>query len=129
MDNSTHEIRMANWKRIITQCQARPQEVTARQWLADNGIDEKQYYYWQRQVRHEAYQQLKEKELPAATPKAEVGATFAEINLPVTKPACDEINGFHADVVIHTDHMTIALSNHVSDSLLSRILEAAGHGY
>ena len=53
MDKTTHEIRIANWRPIIEQCQARPEGQSAKQWLADNGISEKTYYYWQRKVRQE----------------------------------------------------------------------------
>lgn len=34
MDQTTHEIRLANWTTIIVQCQSRPTEQTAKQWLA-----------------------------------------------------------------------------------------------
>ena len=51
MDHSTFEVRLASWMEIISQCQARPDGMTARQWLADNNISEKSYYYWLRRVR------------------------------------------------------------------------------
>lgn len=57
MDKTTHEVRIANWRSIIKQCQARPEGQSAKQWLADNGINEKSYYYWQRKVRKETYAQ------------------------------------------------------------------------
>lgn len=44
MDQSTHDVRWANWLGIITECQQRPAGVSAKQWLADNGIQEKTYY-------------------------------------------------------------------------------------
>ena len=55
MDQSTHEIRLANWIQIINNCQSRPKEQTTKQWLAENQISEKQYYYWLRKVRKQAY--------------------------------------------------------------------------
>ena len=54
MDQTTHEIRLANWTAIIEQCQARPTDQTAKQWLAENNISEKQYYYWLRKLRKAA---------------------------------------------------------------------------
>ena len=33
MDQSTHEVRLANWKVVIEQCQIRPKRQTAKQWL------------------------------------------------------------------------------------------------
>lgn len=54
MDQSTHEVRRNNWMNIINQCQNRPANMTAKQWLADNGISDKSYYYWLRKIRLEA---------------------------------------------------------------------------
>ena len=51
MDKITHEIRLSNWKAVIEQCSLRPEGQTVKQWLADNGINEKTYYYWQRRIR------------------------------------------------------------------------------
>ena len=58
MDACTHEVRLNQWKLIIEQCQSRPDRQTTRQWLAENGIQEKTYYYWLRRVRKEGYSQL-----------------------------------------------------------------------
>ena len=44
MDQCTHEVRLQYWKNIISQCQARPEGQSAKQWLADNGICEQTYY-------------------------------------------------------------------------------------
>lgn len=55
MDKSTHEVRMEQWRAIALQCQARPERQTAASWLAENGVNAKQYYYWLRQIRREAY--------------------------------------------------------------------------
>ncbi len=41
MDNTTHEMRLAGWKKIIDNCQARPEGQTVKQWLAEQGIQEK----------------------------------------------------------------------------------------
>ena len=51
MDQTTHEFRLANWKAIIEQCQVRPKDQTAKDWMAENDISDKQYYYWLRRVR------------------------------------------------------------------------------
>ena len=45
MDQTTREIRLTNWTAIIEQCQARPTDQTAKQWLVENNIPEKQYNY------------------------------------------------------------------------------------
>ena len=58
MDQSTTNIRLASWKTTIESCQARPEGMSVRQWLAENQIPEKQYYYWQRKVRRLAYDEI-----------------------------------------------------------------------
>lgn len=58
MDQLTHNVRRANWLNIINQCQEQPANITVRQWLKDNGIKEKSYYYWLRKFRKESYKQM-----------------------------------------------------------------------
>ena len=58
MDACTHEVRLNQWKLIIEQCQSRPDGQTARQWMAENGVQEKTYYYWLRRVRKEGKRQM-----------------------------------------------------------------------
>ena len=80
MDACTHEVRLNQWKLIIEQCQSRPDGQTARPWMAENGVQEKTYYYRLRRVRKEVYSQL-------------------------------------------SDGSTVAVSNEVSDRLLTRLLQ------
>ena len=65
MDQSTHDVRMTNWLNIISQCQNRPTGISAKQWLAENDVNEKSYYYWLRKIRREAYEHRAE--LPDVT--------------------------------------------------------------
>lgn len=80
MDKTTHEIRISNWRSIIEQCQTRPAGQSAKQWLADNGVSEKTYYYWQRKVRQETYALMKQDAVPPAMPVSDTrSVAFAEI--------------------------------------------------
>ena len=65
MDQSTHDVSMTNWLNIISQCQNRPTGISAKQWLAENDVNEKSYYYWLRKIRREAYEHRAE--LPDVT--------------------------------------------------------------
>ena len=58
MDQITHNVRCTQWLEIVTQCQNRSEETTVKQWLSDNGIKEKAYYYWLRKFRKQAYAQM-----------------------------------------------------------------------
>ena len=59
MDQLTHTVRRSNWINIIRQCQDRPAGTTAKQWLVENDISEKSYYYWLRKIRREVCEQGK----------------------------------------------------------------------
>lgn len=124
MDKITHEVRLANWKTIVDECNNRPEGVSVKQWLAENNINEKTYYYWLRRVRREVYSQMQQA-LPIA-PKTEAPTvTFAEI--PIPDASKTEEVPFKADVVIRTGSFVIGIANSVSESLLSKILGGIGH--
>ena len=126
MDSSTHEVRLSYWKDIIEQCHARPDGMTAKMWLENNDISVKSYYYWQRKLRNNAYDQMKGSDVPAVQKSSQVA--FAEI--PVTlSNSNDEISSsiIQPVAVIKTPAATIALSNEISDRILSRILQEVSH--
>jgi len=126
MDQSTHEVRRTNWLNIVNQCQNRPSDMSAKQWLAENDIKEKAYYYWLRKFRKEAYDQM---QLPAVTTKAEVA--FAEVAMPLPaadlEPASEKKTDGTPVAVIKCNGLTIELSNNISDALFSRLLKEAPH--
>lgn len=121
MDQSTHDVRRANWFNIITECQQRPADVSAKQWLADNGIKEKAYYYWLRKFRREASEQMK---LPAVTAPAQV--SFAEISIPVSAPVKAARNS-NPVAIIHVGGITLEVSNDISETLLRALLQEVTH--
>ena len=121
MDNTTHEMRLAGWKQIIENCQARPDGQTVKQWLAEQGIQEKNYYYWLRKVRKTTYELMTKEQAPVSSP---LGLSFAEIPMRRTvTPAGPS----QPDVVIQKGRLRIELNNSVSDELLVRILETISH--
>lgn len=81
MDQSTHDVRRANWLNIVNQCKERPSDVSAKQWLTDNGIKEKAYYYWLHKFRKEAYDQM---QVSAVATPAEI--SFSEVPIPMDNP-------------------------------------------
>lgn len=48
MGNTTHQVRLAQWTQIVQECNRSLEGMTAKQWLKDNSISEKAYYYWKR---------------------------------------------------------------------------------
>ena len=132
MDRSTHEVRLSHWKTVIEQCQARPEGMTARQWLQDNGIPNKQYYYWLRRVRRDLYQQA----IPTAmttvpmTPPAQNESeeiTFAEIPASSLMKESEGAAAFKPDIIIRTDSAVVAVSNSASKALLRTVMKAVHH--
>jgi putative transposase len=126
MDKTTHEVRRSHWKNIIVQCQNRPEGISVKQWLSDNSISEKSYYYWLRQIRIEAYKQVKvTPELPLVQNPRQVD--FAEIPISKTNTFNEPSSMIHPAAIIKTSTATIALSNEISDRLLSMILREVSH--
>lgn len=125
MDQITHEVRLANWKKVIEECQARPEGQTAKQWLTEHGISDKSYYYWQRKVRLQAYAEGKKPNVLSAA-QENTSVAFAEIPFTVEADTL-RTEHFEPAAVIHSGGMVIALSNTVSDGLLTRLLQEARH--
>ncbi len=125
MDKITHEIRLSNWKEVIEQCSLRPAGQTVKQWLADNGINEKTYYYWQRRIRKEVFGQIN---LPQPVKSQEpASVSFAEIPVISDQRESALKTSFHADAVIQTGNITIGLSNSISDHLFDKIMGGLDH--
>ncbi len=102
--------------------------MNAKQWMAENQVDANAYYDWQRKFRREAYEQMKSSPvLPTVQDNYEI--SFSEVRLPeASKLVSDTIpENIRPTAVIKTSKMTIALSNDISESLLSRILREVSH--
>lgn len=128
MDQTTHAIRNANWLDIIQQCQQRPANITIKQWCRDNGVHEKSYYYWQRKLRKEAAKQMS---VPAAVPM-QASVTFAEVPFTYVassseKSEAGSMLAVQPTAVFQYRHLTIAVTNDISELLLSRIIQEVSH--
>ena len=131
MDQITHDVRSSQWLEIITQCQNRPAGTTAKQWMADNGISEKSYYYWLRKFRKQAYSQMTETSTAVSVGNE---ISFAEVSIKPKQSAnvttFESENSFEAIrpvAVIKNTDISIALTNEISEELLSRILQEVAH--
>ena len=63
MDKITHQVRAEHWTKIMNECINRGMSKTA--WCRANGISEKQFFYWQRILRREAFENSRNSSLPA----------------------------------------------------------------
>ena len=121
MDKITHEVRCKQWTSIINECLASGMTKTA--WCRANGISDKQFFYWQRILRKEAYIEMasSSKDLPSVpgpdTTLAEIQKpSFVEVKPPIGEPSQRR---FHPDLVVRSGNLTIEISNTVSSELLS----------
>jgi putative transposase len=102
--------------------------MSAKQWMNENQVSEKSYYYWQRKLRTEAFEQMNHSPmLPVTQGTSDV--SFAEIRMPEPKKSISDIitESIRPTAAIKTATMTIALSNDIADDLLSRILSEVSH--
>ena len=87
-----------------------------------NGISEKQFFYWQRILRREAYGASQDPSLPAVTEAGQLSpvqqsVSFAEIKLPAVSPDASPV--FHPDLVIRKGKLVLEIAHSASAELLS----------
>lgn len=130
MDQCTHEVRLQYWKNIISQCQARPEGQSAKQWLADNGICEQTYYLWQRKIRRSAYELMQTTHSDLVEPKEQSKISFAEIPIPhlhSTMEAASVEACIRPVAVIRTGSCSIAIAADIPETILAQILKEVSH--
>ena len=124
MDKITHQVRAEHWAKIMNECINSGMSKTA--WCRANGISEKQFFYWQRILRREAFENSQNSSLPAIigsdqemVPTTQGTVSFTEIKIPSSSQSTASV--FHPDLVIRKGDIIMEISNSASDALLSRI--------
>ena len=122
MDKITHQVHAEHWTKILNECMNSGMSKTA--WCRANGISEKQFFYWQRILRREAYEASQNPPLPVVAETESVSATqrtvsFAEIKLPAALPDISSV--FHPDLIIRKGNLVLEIPNSASAESLSRI--------
>ena len=131
MDTSTHQVRLERWKSVIEQCHARPIGQTQREWLREHQISEKRFYYWQRIIRKEAYDQMSQA-LPCPVAPQQTAVTFAEFTVPESLPKAG--TGFEqafqpvsVDAAVKTNRAAAVFSSSASPDLVRSVMEVMLH--
>lgn len=124
MDQITHEMRLKNWTHVVEECNNRQQGVTVKQWLHDNDINEKVYYYWLRRVRQAAYDQMKAEQTGELTVVPNNKVSYAEITL-TGNTNTRTLNT--AVAVISAGNISIDISEQASEEFLIRLMRAMKH--
>ena len=117
MDKITHQVRAEHWAKIMNECINSGMSKTA--WCRANGISEKQFFYWQRILRREAFENSRNASLPAAVgpdqelaPATQRTVSFTGIKLPSSLQ--NTVPVFHPDLVIRKGSLILEISNSAS---------------
>ena len=95
--------------------------VTVKQWLNDNGINERVYYYWLRRVRQAAYDQLKSENSASLVPSPGNSVSYAEITLTQSVPTKSLDNTV---AVLSAGNISIDISESASEEFLVKLMRA-----
>lgn len=114
-------LHIEHWTQIMNECLNSGMNKT--EWCRANGISDKQFFYWQRILRKEAFATSTSKDLSVITDPADETSpqkiSFAEISIPIKQESVR--NGFHPDIILRKGPVSVEISNSVSAELLSRI--------
>ena len=115
--DAKHESYLQLWRGRVMECRNSGKSVAV--WCADNGINIKTYYYWQKKVWDKATNTMihsNQEELSQTEP-----VQFAQINLGCMETSSD------ADIVIRKDSWTVEVRNTASPILLTTVIQAVIH--
>ena len=116
MDKITHEMRRANWTGLIQDCLS--SGLSKKEWCLQNHVNEKTFYYWQRRIRKDAYEnQVIEKPV-----NHEVG--FVEVP---SLPKVQESIASSVSAKILVNGCTIEIADSASNEFLNRLLGALSY--
>jgi len=121
MDQITHEMRLKNWEHVVEECNRRPEGVTVKQWLSENGINVKVYYYWLRRVRQAAYDQMKLEQSGELAVTSDRRVSYAEITLTGNTSSGPAM---HPVAVISSGNLSIDISENASEEFLMKLMRA-----
>jgi len=135
MDKATHKVRLSQWASLIQECNS--SGMTKRDWLIENNIDEKRFYYWQRKVRTavlDEAQPIPNPPLPAQAASAIVTPSiqalpqvpsnpFVELSIPAENPHSEA----NISATLRYGQFTLELNNSISNSLLEMIVQVISH--
>lgn len=118
LSTAKHESYINIWRERVMACRSSGKTIV--DWCAENGINLKTYYYWQKRVW--------DKEIMDLSPETKTkllesrSIQFAQVNLGSVDSSSD------ADIVIRKDAWTVEIRNSASPVLLSTVLEAVVRG-
>ena len=126
MDNTTSEIRYQHWVQIMQDWSNSGQ--TKHSYCQENGISEKQFYYYQHRIRNIIAKQAECRQLPGGN-FGLTTVTESENHPPIVKlriPEIDVTNGGMVNFIVNG--MSLSVPENIPATFLTKLLEAANHG-
>ena len=111
---ASHEARLSLWIERIRACKS--SGLSVKEWCKQNGLTDKNYYYWMRKIKREAFETLQEQASAEEIPFQEK-TVFSKISLPVSYT---ESNGTAA--VLHINGIRIEIQNGASTNTIHALL-------
>lgn len=127
MDSKTAEIRYGKWVQVIQDWSS--SGLSKRDYCQGNGIDEKQFYYYQRRIRSI----IAEQGLAATDENPETSLTAISSEKATNKPQIVRLKlptveqEISPAISFNVNGMDLAVPENVSTSFLTKLLEAASH--
>lgn len=111
---ASHEARLSLWLERIRACKS--SGLSVKEWCKQNGLTDKNYYYWMRKIKREAFETLQEQTSIREVPFQEK-TVFSKVSLPVSYT---ESTGTAA--VLHINGMRIEIQNGASANTIQVLL-------
>ena len=109
MKRIRHEMNLQKWTQIVEEC--RSSGKTAVKWCAENDINIKTYYYWQRRVLKAVCN-----ELAVVNNNVEKSPAFAEVMLPGTRRP-------EVAITLNLNNISVQIHNGADESVISQTLK------
>jgi len=125
MDRDAYEVRLNQWEKLIQEASTCGK--SKKQWCIDNGVSAKQFYYWQRKVRHRAIEKsclVPEKTLPGFATLELSAEELPHIqNATALAPDPRNVNTASAVVLCCKDYRLL-IGDSISEQTLKTVLRA-----
>ena len=121
MEKVTHQMRLQQWSKIISECLASGLNKT--EWCRQNGISDKKFFYWQKILRREAYALAEISHDGALIPATAQTSTvpFVELKMDQSASVMSAYTEFKPEAVIQINGMIIGFTNAASSELIRAV--------
>ena len=129
MDHATTEIRTEQWRQIVLE--ANESSLTKKEFCRQNGIKEKQFYYWQRKIRRQESSRLRLEATLAPVESTSVvsscsSSSFVTVNLSEPEDTSSLplslSSTFHPELMIQMNGVNLFVVSSVHEETLQSVI-------